>query len=141
MSYLTDHPTNWNWAPFVHARVKRALKAHPNATANTYWDHPPDTQVPRRWPVDYYSRYSADFWGPGGRGDPINKQVGDRLYDSLFNSPGPKIDWIIWQGRMWWRPATGGHGYQPAPWGPAGSDAQHMEHIHVTFTFSGSSWV
>ncbi len=144
MSYETDHPTNFNWVPKVQERVTTIQRRHPWKTyVNTYWDHPPDLQRPRRWPAGYYDPYSLDVWGGGGtnqgnysgyRGKPLPKELGDRIYHELFNAAsGPAIDWIIWQGRMWWNPKTGGPGPTHAPPGPPDSDPDHMHHIHCTY--------
>lgn len=143
MSYATDHPTNFNWRADVGRMVARTQHKWPWLTyINTYWDHPPDYNIPRRWPVDFYSSQSMDVWGGGGgkdnysgfRGKKLDPVLGGQIFDYLFNYPGkPDIDWIIYKGWMWWNPRTGGNGWQAAPWGPADSDAGHWNHIHVTY--------
>jgi hypothetical protein len=108
----------------------------------TYWDHPPDNRVPRRWPPGFYDNDSLDVWGGGKsritgkylgyRGKPLPKRLGDRIFKQLFYGNYPEIDWIIWQGKMWWNPATGGSGWTAAPAGAADSDPGHFGHIHWT---------
>jgi hypothetical protein len=142
MGYLEDHPTNFIWLPYVEARITRIQKRWPWKTyINTYYDHPPDPRTPRRWPVGYYDKKSFDVWGGGGvsartytgfRGKTLPKELGDKIFHNIMNAPGPSIDWIIWQGRMWWNPASGGNGWGPSPDGPAESDPGHYKHIHVT---------
>jgi hypothetical protein len=110
---------------------------------NTYFDHPPDYQAPRRWPVDYYSAKSFDVWGggltltgkyTGYRGKPLPRKRGNKIFKQLFNAKtGPEIDWIIYAGEMWWNPKTGGPGWTSAPPGPADSDPGHWNHLHVTY--------
>ena len=141
VSYVSEHPTQFNFAPSVKRRVRDIQRAHPwQLFACTYWDHPPGDG---KWPVNYYTRLSVDFWGGGGtgpgnysgyRGKPLPKALGDQVWRELFYADsGPAIDWIIWQGWMWWAPATGGPGWTSAPGGPADSDPGHYGHIHVTY--------
>ena len=144
MSYIDDHPTNFVWTPAVRERVNAVQRRHPWKTfINTYWDHPPDFNDPRRWPPGYYDKVSFDVWGGGGnsagnytgyRGKPLPKRLGDKVFNQLFYaSSGPSIDWIIWFGYMYWSPATGGPGWTSAPGGPADSDPGHYSHLHVTY--------
>jgi hypothetical protein len=117
VTYIDDHPTNFNWAPAVAQRVREVQAHHPWQTyINTYLDHPPHFQVPRRWPFGYYSSHSFDVWGRGGhsketysgyRGKTLPKDIGDKIWHAIFFADhGPSIDWIIWQGSMWWNPTT-----------------------------------
>jgi hypothetical protein len=143
LSYITDHPTHFRWRWDVRQMVKKTQAKWPFKTyINTYWDHPPDFQVPRRWPPGFYDSLSFDVWGgglvngiyQGKRGKPLDPELGDKIFAYLFNYAGlPDIDWIIYKGRMWWNQRTGGHGWQAAPWGPDDSDAGHWHHIHVTY--------
>lgn len=141
MGYLDDHPTQWNYTKRVKSRVNAIQTKYPWQTyACTYKDHPPGNG---RWPVDFYTRVSVDFWGGGGdsaetysgyRGKPLPKALGDNVFNELFYAQrGPLIDWIIWQGEMWWSPDTGGPGWTDAPDGPPDSDPDHLNHLHVTF--------
>lgn len=144
ISYLSDHPTNFNWNPRVKERVALIQRRHPWKTfINTYWDHPPDFHTPRLWPVDFYSKKSFDVWGGGGnsqatysgyRGKPLPQELGKRIFHEIFNaSGGPPIDWCIYRGKMYWSPKTGGSGWTASPAGPADSDPGHWQHIHVTY--------
>lgn len=144
MSYATDHPTHFNWDERVRRRVTALWRRYPWQTyVNTYFDHPPDYRRPRRWPVAYYDAKSFDVWGGGGtdeesytgyRGKPLPRELGEEIFDVLFYAQrGPAIDWIIYRGKMWWNPATGGPGWTASPPGPPDSDPQHLRHIHVTY--------
>ena len=149
MSYLSDHPTNFIWTPRVQERVNAVQNRHPWKTfINTYWDHPPDfwaisNGLPRRWAPGYYDMVSFDVWEggldangryTGYRGKPLRVKLGKKIFNQLFYATsGPSIDWIIYRGRMWWNPATGGPGWTVAPGGAAGSDPNHDEHMHVTY--------
>ena len=135
---LPQRPSNAvQLPPAVRRRVRSIQRRWPWKTyINTYWQHPPGFN-------NFYTRKSFDVWGGGGnnsinysgyRGKTLPRALGDDIFVHLFYaSNGPAIDWIIWQGEMWWNPATGGPGWTDAPPGPADSDADHMKHIHVTF--------
>lgn len=139
MSYIDDHPTHFRWEDRVLKMVNLTQAKWPWKTfINTYWDHPPGP-----WPDGFYDSRSMDVWGGGldangiyrgYRGKPLDPVLGDKIFNFLFNYPdNPDINWIIYKGRMWWNPRTGGHGWQAAPPGPPDSDAGHWHHIHVTY--------
>ncbi len=131
-SYISDHPTHFNFRADVARAVNRVQAKFPNETfANTYYMHPP--VYGRK-----YEFVSLDFWGGGlsngryvgYRGKPIGTSLGQRVFNALFNDPFlPNIFWIIWNGRMWVR----GTGWEASPWGPPDSDPRHEKHIHVTY--------
>jgi hypothetical protein len=135
-SYISDHPTNFDWRPDVARLVNRIQKKFPNQTyANTYYWHPPYSPpaITRR-----YDAVSVDFWGgglsngryAGYRGKPIGTSLGHQVWKALWNEPyAPNISWIIWNGRMWVR----GRGWSASPWGPPDSDAGHYKHIHCSY--------
>jgi len=135
-SYISDHPTNFDWRPDVARLVNRIQKKFPNQTyANTYSWHPPYSPpaITRR-----YDAVSVDFWGGGlsngryvgYRGKPIGTSLGHQVWKAIWNDPyAPNISWIIWNGRMWVR----GRGWSASPWGPPDSDAGHHKHIHVSY--------
>jgi len=135
-SYISDHPTSFNWRADVARVINRVQAKFPWQTfANTYSWHPP--YDPPTITVRY-DAVSVDFWGGGRsngryvgyRGKPIGTSLGQRVFSALFKDPHePNIYWIIWNGRMWLR----GRGWGPAPWGPPDSDAGHYNHIHVTY--------
>lgn len=133
MSYISDHPTQFNFRSDVQRLINRVQDKFPYETyACTYYQHPP--VFGRK-----YETVSVDFWGGGivngryvgYRGKDINSVVdGWDVFNEIFNDPyEPNIYWIIFGGRMW----TRGYGWGPAPWGPTGSDARHDKHIHVTY--------
>lgn len=141
MSYIDDHPTNFNWRSDVQGVVNRVQKKWPWKTyINTYWWHPPYNPPAI---VERFDSRSFDVWGGGGtgqgsysgyRGKPLPVELGKQIFDFIFNNPNPpNINWTIYRGRMWWNPVTGGHGWQASPPGPADSDPGHYNHIHVTF--------
>ncbi|HZB07983.1 MAG TPA: hypothetical protein VE525_02600 [Rubrobacter sp.] len=131
-SYISDHPTHFNFRADVAREVNRIQRKFPSQTfANTYYMHPP--AFGRK-----YERVSVDFWGGGRsngryvgyRGKPIGSSLGQRVFNAIFHDKyKPNISWIIWNGRMWVR----GTGWGPSPWGPRDSDPRHEKHIHVTY--------
>jgi hypothetical protein len=109
--------TEYAWRPDV-ARVIRRLEAEfPRIRANTYQDHP--------WPS--WDRVSVDFWGVGGRGDPIGERLGERVRQALWQlSPLPPVRHTIWQHTLW--TSFGGVSY----WRPFDHSGK-VRHLHVTF--------
>lgn len=131
--YESTYWTHFDWRADVKRDVVRLQKKFPNLTfANTYYCHPP--VYGRK-----YEFVSADFWGGGVvngvyvgyRGKPLYWVIdGWKVFNALMNDPYlPNIAWIIHGGRMW----TRGVGWGPAPYGPAGSDAGHYNHVHCTW--------
>lgn len=139
MSYVTDHPTNFIWRDDIRRRIGQIQAKFPWYTyVNTYYDHPPGYGA---WPVGFYDTRSFDVWGggvvggryTGYRGKPLRPRLGKKVFREIFNDPHPPdINWCIYQGRMWWNPATGGLGWTSSPPGPPDSDPGHYNHIHVT---------
>jgi hypothetical protein len=135
-SYIDDHPTNFDWREDVEQLINRIQAQFPWQTyANTYYWHPP--YDPPNITVQYDS-VSVDFWGGGiedgvyvgYRGKPIGTDLGNQVWNAIYNDPYlPNIFWIIWNGWMWLRHS----GWSGAPWGPPDSDAGHYNHIHVTY--------
>jgi len=130
--YVNNHPTNYNWREDIE-RLTHSIVNRDSFTGriwiNTYHHHPPGA------PDDFWrwrDTTSFDVWGFDGRGDPLPKELGDRVYHVLFNDPAPPhIWWIIWQGEMWSRFQVPPR--MPAPGGAAGSDPGHFLHIHATY--------
>lgn len=130
--YANRHWTHFNFNRDVKRSINRVQGKFPWKTfANTYYQHPPGYN--RKWEFR-----SVDYWGgglrngryAGYRGKPIGRRFGQRVFNAIFNDPyRPNIAWIIFNGYRWQR--YGGWGR--APWGPAGSDAGHYKHIHVTY--------
>jgi hypothetical protein len=110
-------PTHYRWHPDVRALVQSALAEHPRATANTYVAHPW-----RGW-----SRWSVDFWGPGGRGDPIAVATGKSIRAFLVEQTGaPFIRHWIWRHTLW----TSFGGY--SRW-TADDHSGRLRHLHLTY--------
>jgi hypothetical protein len=109
--------TEYGWRPDV-ARVVRRLEAEfPRVRANTYEDHP--------W--ESWDRVSVDFWGLGGRGDPLGIRMGERLRSSLWQLSGlPPVRHTIWRHQLW--TSWGGVSY----WRAFDHDGR-LRHLHVTF--------
>lgn len=86
-------------------------------TWNSYLDHP----------VGYHlDDISVDFWGDGGRGDPITPVHGNLISQrALKNSRLPAIAWMIWNRRIW-RPNVGWMPYN-------GWSGWHEDHVHITW--------
>lgn len=127
--YVKKHPTNYIWRADIERLTHRLVNMDPfykKIWVNTYVVHPPGVPLPLR------DKLSFDVWGFGGRGDPLDVNLGWQVRRVLFNDPNlPNINWIIWQGRMWFR--FGNPQKSPAPAGPPGSDAGHFQHLHVTY--------
>jgi hypothetical protein len=85
--YVRAHPTNYNWREDIeqltHSIVNRASFSG-RIWINTYHHHPPG-------PPDDFWRWrdttSFDVWGFDGRGDPLPKELGGRVFHVLFNDP------------------------------------------------------
>lgn len=132
--YMHMHPTRYGWEAHVIPLIRklyRQMGGPDEIHINTYYDHPPDEQSPRRWPLDFYSRLSLDVWGGGGRNDPIGKAKGQKAFDIIWNDQNrPYIDWIIWQRKMYWRDS--GVWPEPQPYGK-NPFSWHQNHVHATF--------
>lgn len=130
--YEEKYWTHFDFRDDVARVIARIQKKFPWQTfANTYYMHPP--VYARK-----YERVSVDFWGGGRvngryagyRGKPIGTSLGWNIVNAAMNDPYlPNINWIIFGGKMW----TRGVGWGPAPWGPAGSDAGHHFHCHISY--------
>jgi hypothetical protein len=98
VQYFRDHPTHYEWVARVSRRAHRLVNAKDfrgKIWVVTYFKHPP--AFPRE-------HLSMDVWGYGGRGDPIDEDLGYRVFDWLFNDPRPPdVWWCIWQNRMYVR--------------------------------------
>jgi hypothetical protein len=125
--FVRDHPTNYIWRADIERLTARLVNMDPfyrRIWVNTYFIHPAGV-FPRRDTVSF------DVWGFGGRGTPLDVNLGNRVRQLLFNDPNlPNIDWIIWQGRMWTERLRREISSPP---GAPGSDPQHLQHIHVTY--------
>jgi hypothetical protein len=139
-SYISDHPTSFNWRNDVEDMVQKVqAKWDWKTYINTYWWHPPyDPGV-----IDFrYDVKSLDVWGGGVSNGKYQgyrgKALPDHLHKDIFNflfyrSTGPSIDWILTNGWMWSR-WTGGDGWSRYdPYDPQNADMAHFRHIHVTY--------
>lgn len=134
MSYIRDHPTQFNFTRPTRRRINTLQRHFPKQTyANTYWKHPPDFG-------NTYTSRSVDFWGGGVvngryvgyRGKHLPERIGIPLFRKIIRDSqsgrGPRVLWAIYRGRMF---ANGRWG--PSPPGPSDSDPAHYSHIHVTY--------
>ena len=114
-TYVERHPTRYTWRDDVEKRARHLVNNY-ECWVNTYFDHPEGF---RR------DRDSFDVWGPAGRGHPLNKALGQTIYNFLLKEKD-KIEWIIYRGKRW-RPGIGRtpFGTDPFTW--------HHDHIHVTY--------
>jgi hypothetical protein len=109
--------TRWRWRPDVRREVARLLSRHSGATANTYIAHP--------WVG--WSRVSVDFWGPGGRGDPIAYDLGERLLlDAFHHYQAPPLRHYIYVHQLW--TSFGGYSYWSAD-----DHSGALRHVHLTY--------
>jgi hypothetical protein len=110
-------PTRYFWRPDVREVVAYLKRRYPRARPNTYIAHP--------WPG--WGRVSVDWWGPGGRGDPIAYQLGEDILEEAFQLPwGPQLRHTIYIHQLW--TSFGGYSY----W----SEDDHsgdLRHVHLTY--------
>lgn len=120
-SYVDMYPTHYSWEPSVE-EVARELVEKFDVSVNTYHLHPPGTKV--NW-----EHVSLDVWGPKGRGHKLDPREGRKVWSYLWNRPGIRWAWGIYEGKMWVR----GRGWESSPPGPSDSDAEHNWHIHLSY--------
>ena|SRR5215203_4394529 len=88
--YVRAHPTNYNWREDIEQlthRIVNSASFTERIWINTYQNHPPGG------PDDFWRHRdttSFDVWGFDGRGDPLPKELGDRVFHVLFNDPAPR---------------------------------------------------
>ena len=129
--YVREHPTNYDWREDIEQLTHRIVNRESfrgYIWINTYERHPPGGE-------DDFWRHrdttSFDVWGFDGRGDPLPRELGDRVYHVLLHDlDPPDIWWIIWQGEIWSRFQVPRR--RPFP-DAGGSDPGHLTHIHVTY--------
>jgi hypothetical protein len=133
-SFLDVFPTRYEWRPDVEQRARWLVDTF-NVWCNSHHDHPPgwSSQVASTdsdGTVWYIENTSFDVWGPQGRGDPIDSNVGQQVFDTLYNDPNPpNIYWIIWWGIIYWE----GNNWQGEPHQHSSIEHGHYDHIHVTY--------
>jgi hypothetical protein len=109
--------TRWRWRPDVRAVVADLSARYPQARANTYIGHPW-----RGW-----GRVSVDWWGPGGRGDPIAAEIGWQLLEDAFRLPGaPHLRHTIYVHQLW----TSFGGFS---WWSKDDHSGRLRHVHLTY--------
>ncbi len=130
-NYQDRHPTRYNWRPDVEEWARYLVENY-DVWCNTYYEHPEGWGFNHqstdadgtKW---YVQDTSFDVWGPAGRNDPLDPDLGDEIYNLLFHYAGkPDIDWIIWKRQIW--TVRGGYsafGTEPFSW--------HDDHIHITY--------
>ena len=136
MSYISQHPTHFNWRSDVKRVVDKVQAKWPWKTyINTYYWHPPydPPAITKR-----YDATSFDVWGgglyngkyTGYRGKPLPDDLHEQIFNYIFNMPGaPYINWILTNGWMW----QGGRWTRYDPYDPYNADMGHHRHIHVTY--------
>jgi hypothetical protein len=109
--------THHRWRPEVRAVVDQLHRRFPQVECNTYIDHP--------WPG--WDGLSVDVWGEGGRGDPLQGDVGWRIVRYLMRLPGkPLIRHIIYEHSLW-RDISGWSYWAPEDHSGA------LKHVHITY--------
>ena len=108
--------THWNFRADVRRKAD-ALAANRDVTYNTYVDHP----------FPGWDRRSVDFWGPGGRGDPIARIDGRGIWTQLMRHRGEwGVRHIIFE-RRWWTNWAGELEWE------SDDHSGDLRHVHVTF--------
>jgi hypothetical protein len=122
-NFVERHPTRYRWRTHVKPLIRklyREMGGPDEIHINTYLDHPEGL---------HRTLTSFDVWGPGGRGVPIGKAKGQRVFKIAFDDPGlPIIEWAIWQREIFSRE----NDYKPRPFGNNEFDF-HDDHVHFTF--------
>jgi hypothetical protein len=90
--FFAHGATMYQWAPGLREKYwEPVANAVPGTTFNNYEGHP-----------DGFSErepYSADYWGPGGRGDPIGVPKGDAVLSAGLRIIGNALSYWMWNGR------------------------------------------
>ena len=109
--------TRHRWTPAVRSQVQLVLSTFPLLTANTYVCHP--------WCG--WGKFSADFWGQGGRGDAAPRDLLLAARRLLMIQPGPPIiRHTILEHDLW----TSFGGF--STW-TADDHSGALRHLHVTY--------
>jgi hypothetical protein len=109
--------THYDWDRDVEAIVQRLLSRFSAISLNTYRNHP----------YPGWDSRSLDIWGAGGRGSPIQLDLGHRAARFLFNLPGePQIRHLIYEHRWWMRGFGWREWTRDDHWG-------RLRHVHVTY--------
>jgi hypothetical protein len=109
--------THYNWRPDVKVVVEEIERKWPGAVCNTYEGHP----------FPGWDGRSIDVWADGGRGDPINRKLGGKIYRWLGKRPGgPRVRHRIYEHR-WWTDWAGSLIWEPD------DHSGFLRHVHVTY--------
>lgn len=109
--------TRYHWREDVREVVGKIKREFPQARPNTYVCHPWCGWAP----------VSVDWWGAGGRGDPIGDDLGHRLLRYAFRLPGkPYLRHTIFNHQLW--TSFGGYSY----W-TANDHSGALRHVHLTY--------
>ena len=138
--YVLNHPTRYRWAKHIVPCLKmiyREMGGPDVIHIDTYVWHPPynpDQQILRD-----YQMYMADFWNPGGRGDPIDRWKGERIINLAWNDPGEPILWYyIWRGVIHNRFVDD---FAPRFFAsPNDPFNYHGDHPHIGWLYPGGVW-
>lgn len=126
--YATTYPTHHRWDEDVFRLILDYEAEFPGIYINTYKFHPPA----RSGPEFTWEFRSFDVWDKRGRGWPLDRRLGETVFDRIMDDPrAPYIAWIIYAGWMW----TPGGGWEVFDPPEDGSDPGHYNHIHVTYLF------
>ena len=122
-NYQDRHPTRYFWETPVEGVVRKLYRefGRNHIHVSTYVEHP------EGWGWD---TTSFDVWGPKGRNDPIDPDVGQAVVESVVNDPFPPwIEWYIWRERIYTRTS----GYRPEHFGDGTVFTMHRDHPHFSF--------
>lgn len=109
--------TTHQWDPDVAAVIQRVTSRFRAVTANSYVCHP----------FCGWERRSVDFWGPGGRGDSLERDLSVEILRFVRRlNAGPLIRHHILGHTIW----TSFGGY--SRW-PADDHSGRLRHLHVTY--------
>jgi hypothetical protein len=119
-SYQDLYPTRYNWRSDVE-EVARYLVDNYDVSCNTYLNHPPGY---------WRDSDSLDVWGPEGRGDPLDPDLHDEVFNLIFNNGLPPwIEWTITKGWIW----QSSSGWSWWSGDTSEADEGHFRHMHFTF--------
>lgn len=127
--YTERNPTRYHWKEGgrddVDALCKWIVQNY-NVSVNTYVHHPEDVWLEQGVSREYDS---FDVWGPAGRGDWLDYEIGNELFNLLWYDPTPPYwEWAIWQRTIYgaW------NGWSGEPFGNGTQFTNHEDHFHVT---------
>lgn len=111
-------PTHYGWGSEVQGYVDSISGMYPTE-ANTYVGHGN--------PGGATEDMTADFWGVGGRGVPIDTATGDAVSGYIWDSLGGNLAYMIWNGMYYNYDGS----VFPFPEDP------HPDHVHASWGAGG----